>query len=354
MRRNKLIFGIVFVAIATVTLIVFEYSKYNDETTEDVEVSGDIINTEDNSKRDEDFPGDFPDNDVDIEFVDVTSNSSPNDASELKTDPSAVKVTVYSRHHGAWKQDHELCRVLPKMHMKEKHSPIGPLQLYFMNDAVGMEEMEFDGRILFDQIWDDVSEALFKVLAPNREIALLDIGIGMGGYISIATKMSHHVIAVDPNKDRIMEVCKTSHVANLDGYVTILHHSISNTNTTKEDDQNFDLDGDIICDNEPSIFWLNSIIEFQDFIRYTKIVLRLDTLTEGVDRLLLCANDFFLHYEIEAVLLPWPSVSYKSKMRDFLGKHHLLPFTADGHKTSLQSRDFNYWPMHVMWQKTEE
>ncbi|XP_041362361.1 uncharacterized protein LOC121378315 [Gigantopelta aegis] len=224
---------------------------------------------------------------------------------------------------------------------------------------------DYDSRVsksLMDSgTWQqDVMLELRDLMEENSQMALLDIGAGIGALSLAMAQMHRFVIAVEPSPENARRLCEGIIQGRFQRKVSIVNNALSDKVKMMELD---------VWDNERSNVHVRDVTKPSDKTLVQAI--RLDNLVdrfpfaltaihidvgENVASILRGVGYFFDATVVWAVLVNWSDVlgspADVDYVRTFMEAHHMTPHGKANGKMPLMHTDYKTWPQLVIFKKT--
>lgn len=288
----------------------------------------------------------FKDPDVD-EYDDLDGRQEVTGQTPTSKLKKENDVRVFIRPNSKWERS-DICEQNPPMIQTSLESSAGKLTLY----VVGKRPPDPQGNgDLIKQMNYELLRAVHNSLAFHANSVMVDVGSRDGSFSILAAKIGRRAVCVWTSASGVPGVCASVRSVNAQRFVTVLQTNSSRTPDPAYRDHVLDIDQEVVCEPGGGGFSLNQLITLDTLEAQAMVVLYLEAFQHDTEALLMCARDFFTHFEVKAILMPWSGHNIKDKMRlaEQISSYKMKPYEFFGVQKELLLRNVEYWPVYVLW-----
>lgn len=288
----------------------------------------------------------FKDPDVD-EYDDLDGRQEVTGQTPTSKLKKENDVRVFIRPNSKWERS-DICEQNPPMIQTSLESSAGKLTLY----VVGKRPPDPQGNgDLIKQMYYELLRAVHNSLAFHANSVMVDVGSRDGSFSILAAKIGRRAVCVWTSASGVPGVCASVRSVNAQRFVTVLQTNSSRTPDPAYRDHVLDIDQEVVCEPGGGGFSLNQLITLDTLEAQAMVVLYLEAFQHDTEALLMCARDFFTHFEVKAILMPWSGHNIKDKMRlaEQISSYKMKPYEFFGVQKELLLRNVEYWPVYVLW-----
>lgn len=283
----------------------------------------------------------YKDPDVD-EYDDLDGRQEITGQTSTSKSKEENDVKVFIRRNSKWERS-DVCGQNPPMIQTSLESSAGKLTLYVVHKGPLDTQGKGDPT---KQMYYELFRAVHNNLAFHTNSVMVDVGSRDGSFSILAAKIGRRAISVRTGARGVPGVCASVRSVNAQRFVTILQ-----TNSSRPLDPVLDIDQEVVCEPEGGGFSLNQLITLGTLEAQAPVVLYLEAFQHDTKALLMCAGDFFTHFEVRAILMPWSAHNIKDKLRlaEQISSYKMKPYEFIGVQKELLLRNVEYWPVYVLW-----
>lgn len=288
----------------------------------------------------------FKDPDVD-EYDDLDGRQGVTGQTPTSKSKEDNDVRVFIRRNSKWERS-DVCKQNPPMIQTSLESSSGKLTLYVVQngplDPQGKED-------LTKQMYYELLRAVHNSLAFHANSVMVDVGSRDGSFSILAAKIGRRAVSVRTGASGVPGVCASVMSVNGQHFVTVVQTNSSKPPDPAYRDHVLDIDQEVVCEPGGGGFSLNQLITLEALEAQAMVVLYLEAFQHDTEALLMCAGDFFTHFEVKAILMPWSGHNIKDKMKlaEQISSSKMKPYEFIGVQKELLLRNVEYWPVYVLW-----
>lgn len=288
----------------------------------------------------------FKDPDVD-EYDDLNGNQEVTGKTPTSKPKEDNDVRVFIRQNSNWERS-DVCEQNPPMIKTSLESSAGKLTMYIVEKRPPDPRGNGD---LTKQMYYELLRAGHDSLAFHANSVMIDVGSRDGSFSIMAAKIGRRAVSVRTSAGGVPRVCASVMSVNAQHLVTLLQTNSSRPPHPAYRDHVLDIDQEVVCEPGGGGFSLNQLITLDTLEAQAVIVLYLEAFQHDTEALLTCARDFFTHFEVKAILMPWSGHNIKDKIRlaERISSFKMKPYEFIGVQKELLLRNVEYWPLYVLW-----